>query len=163
MKHFTSYYANYRNIPKSYLCIGISRVCPEWFYQNRDELKNFLWVKDNFLAPSEELLSGAKHGSIDIAEYKKRYLEEIFSRLPELKYSSIVDFVNKMDNHFSTCSTPYDAIVFLCYESPQEFCHRHLLRRLLTNVYKINCEEYGVKEEHTWGGKKKDTRMNALF
>ncbi len=154
MKHFTSYYANYKNIPKNYLCIGISRKCPEWFANNSESLGNFLFVKNNFLAPSEKLLNGAKNGSIDISEYKKIYIEELFYRTTvEMKYKDIVDFINQIDSFYSTCSTPYDGLVFMCYESPHEFCHRHLFRRLLTNIYHIDCEEFGVKDIDTWGYK----------
>ena len=69
--------------------------------------------------------------------YKKEYIETLFKKTEEMGYKDIPDFIHKMDAHFSTCTTPYDAIVFMCYESPNEFCHRHLLRRLLNNVYKI--------------------------
>jgi uncharacterized protein YeaO (DUF488 family) len=126
-------------------------MCPKWFDENKDELKNFLWVKDNFLAPSEQLLNSTKHGSTDISEYKKQYIEELFKKTVDMGYKDIPDFIHQADAHFSTCLTPYDAIVFMCYEAPSEFCHRHLIRRLLTNVYHIDCEEYGVKDSDTWG------------
>lgn len=154
MKHFTSYYANYKNIPKNYLCIGISKKCPDWFINNYESLGNFLFTKNNFLAPSEKLSERFKNKSINIEEYKRIYVEELFYRLSnEMKYKDIPDFISQIDNFFSTCSTPYEGIVFMCYEYPNEFCHRHLFRRLLANIYNINCEEFGVKDIDTWGYK----------
>lgn len=171
MKHYTSYYANYKNIPKSYMCVGISRMCPKWFLENQNELKNFLWVKDNILAPSEQLLNSAKHGNTDISQYKKEYIETLFKKIKEVGYKDIPDFIHQVDDSFSNCLSSYDAIVFMCYESPNEFCHRHLLRRLLNNVYNIDCEEYGVKDIDTWGYKptnnkhqeEKNANTTALF
>ena len=165
MKHFTSYYANYRNIPKDYLCIGISRTCPEWFNINQESLGNFYWVKDNVLSPPADLLDGFKNGSIDINEYKKRYIAHLFSWIEKDRmYKDIPDYMKQMDEFFSTCSTPWKGLVFMCYESPNEFCHRHLFRRLLTNIYNIECEEYGVKDSETWGYKgPKQTTTIPLF
>lgn len=163
MKHFTSYYANYKNIPKNYFCVGISRKCPEWFANN--SLPNFFFIKNNFLAPSEKLLEGAKNGSIDISQYKRIYIEELFNRIQnETNYVDIPDFIKQIDEFYATCLTPYEGIVFMCYEAPHEFCHRHLVRRLLTNVYNIQCDEYGVKDKDTWGYKgEKKNDANALF
>ena len=169
MKHYTSYYANYKNIPKSYMCVGISRMCPKWFLENQNELNNFLWVKDNILAPSEQLLNSAKHGNTDISQYKKEYIETLFKKIKEVGYKDIPDFIHQVDDSFSNCLSSYDAIVFMCYESPNEFCHRHLLRRLLNNVYNIDCEEYGVKDIDTWGYKptnnkhQEEKNTTALF
>ena len=99
MKHFTSYYANYRNIPKDYLCIGISRTCPEWFNINQESLGNFYWVKDNVLAPPADLLDGFKHGSIDINEYKKRYIAHLFSWIEKDRmYKDIPDYSRWMSS-----------------------------------------------------------------
>ena len=67
LTYYTSYYANYKNIPKDFLCVGISRFVPETFkYSNYN---NFIWNKDNFLAPSIQLLSDIKNNKIDEDEY----------------------------------------------------------------------------------------------
>ena len=98
------------------MCVGISRMCPKWFLENQNELKNFLWVKDNILAPSEQLLNSAKHGNTDISQYKKEYIETLFKKTKEVGYKDIPDFIHQVDDSFSNCLSSYDAIVFMCYE-----------------------------------------------
>ena len=139
MKHYTSYYSNYKNIPKNYYCVGISRVCPNWF-ADRD-LSNFVFYRNNFLAPSENLLAEFKANKISEDEYKKRYAKGLLEGMQAAGYSSIPDWVVALDNNYSE----WEAVVFLCYESPDTFCHRQVLKRLL-NLYNIQCDEYGVKE-----------------
>ncbi len=146
MKHFTSYYANYNNIPKNYMCIGISRFCPEWFANN--ELDNFMFVKDNFLAPSEELLQNYKDGKISQDQYKREYVTGVMTKVVTVMgYADLGEWIKAADQHFSTTVRQWDAIVFMCYERPDEFCHRHILRKMLTNVYHVQCDEYGYKEK----------------
>lgn len=143
MKLFTSYYANYRNIPKSYICIGISRVCPEWFADN-SSLDNFMFIKSNFLAPSEELLNSYKNNSITQEDYKKQYVQQIYTLLNNsIGYKDLAQWIKDL---IKTFSDKYDGIVFMCYERPEEFCHRHILRNILNNVYNIECKEFGVIE-----------------
>lgn len=66
-----------KNIPTSYLMVGISRTCPEWLKDNKDD--NFLFTKNNMLAPPESLLSDMKAGRIDQVEYTNRYKEHIIN------------------------------------------------------------------------------------
>ena len=58
----------------------------------------------------------------------------------------------------------YDAVVFLCYEKPTDFCHRHILREILNYEYRIRCDELNYKEE-TEETKKRNVsaKSNALF
>lgn len=162
MHFYTSYYANYNNIPKNYMCIGISQYCPEWFKNN--DLKNFLWVKDNVFAPSAELLADSKSGQIDQDEYKKRYVTEVFQRLSARnKGNNIVSWAQLAKDTYSQMSTQYDALVFLCYERPHEFCHRHILAKLF-NYYGIECEELGVQtNKPKQKNSSEQTQTTALF
>ena len=150
MKHFTSYYANFPKIPKDYMCIGISRTCPDWL---NNSISNFSFYGDNFLAPSQELLDGYKHGSIDIEEYKRIYITDLLSKVQTVvNEPDISSWVKKLDTYYSKeCYNNWEAVVFMCYEPPHNFCHRHLFRRLLNNVYKIPCEEYGCRPTEVWG------------
>ena len=145
MKHFTSYYANYNNIPKNYMCIGISRVCPEWFANN--ELENFTFVRDNFLAPSEELLQGYKDGTINQEQYKRQYVTDVMTKVVDMGYTDLGAWMKNADKVFATMMHQWDGLVFMCYERPEEFCHRHIFRKMLKNVYHVDCEEYGYKEK----------------
>ena len=151
MKHFTSYYANLPKIPSNYMCIGISRYCPDWLKDTN--IANFSFYRDNFLAPSEELLSAYKKGEVDIEEYKKIYITDLLTKVQTVMHMPDIPYwINELDRQYGQeSSTSWDGVVFMCYEKPHEFCHRHLFRRLLTNVYKIPCEEYGCRPTEVWG------------
>jgi hypothetical protein len=151
MKHFTSYYANFGNIPKDNMCVGISRTCPEYF--NSNNIPNFLFTKNNILAPSEDLLYRFKNNELSEEDYKKIYITDLFSRLQtEMHENDFVSWLDKVDNWFEhECYNKWNGLVFLCYEKPIDFCHRHLVRRLMTNIYGINCEEFGCKPYQVWG------------
>ena len=138
MRFFTSYYGNYRNIPKDYVCIGISRYCPEWF--KKGNYDNFVFVEDNILAPEKDLLDDMKFGRETEEGYKRRYVETLFRKLEGIS----------MYTYFGTLSKKYEqykAIVFLCYEKPEDFCHRHILRKLMNNVFNIPCEELETEKK----------------
>lgn len=151
MKFYTSYYGNYKNIPTDYYCVGISRYCPDGFKDNPD-YKNFLFVKDNIFAPTKDLLEDMKSGNETEEGYKRRYVEHLLSQFGEgHMYNSFEDFINAISDNFSD---KYQAIVFLCYEKPNDFCHRHILRNLMNRIFHIPCEELIVEE------KKKETIQN---
>lgn len=155
---YTSYYANLKNIPKTYLCLGISYICPEWLREYNDEHPNFLFIKNKCLAPSQELLFDIKNNKISEEEYKSRYIHELFGNIiNKMGYIDIPQFFKEMSNNIETgCEVQYEGIVFLCYEKPGMFCHRHLLRRLLNFIYKIPCKEFGIDERNVWGFKESD-------
>ena len=145
-----------KNIPANYLCVGISRVCPDWLIEN--EPANFLFVKSNILAPSSQLLSDIKSGKITQAEYTEKYKEQIHKTFSKIDgFLDFHDWIEKMDEEFSD---KYEAIVFLCYEKPTDFCHRHILREIFNYEYHIRCEELAYKEETP---KKEDINTVALF
>ena len=162
MKHFTSYYANFPKIPKNFMCIGISRTCPDWI---RGDIPNFSFFRHNVLAPSEDLLSGYKAGTISEEEYKKIYITDLFNAIQnEMHKKDFPTWLAEVDNFFEHESmNTYSGLVFMCYELPHAFCHRHLLRRLMTNVYNIPCEEYGYKPTEVWGGIPKVQASKELF
>ena len=155
MKFYTSYYGNYKNIPTDYFCVGISRYCPDGFMN--DDYKNFLFVRNNILAPEKELLDDMKSGKETEDGYKRRYVEHLLSYFGEGKrYDSFEDFINAISENFRD---KYQAIVFLCYEKPNDFCHRHILRNLMNRIFHIPCEELEVVDS----SKKQTKTQTALF
>ena len=46
----------------------------------------------------------------------------------------------KLPNLLSYCSQ-YDIVIFLCYEKPSDFCHRHILADYLKTHYNIELQE----------------------
>lgn len=152
MKYFTSYYGNYKNIPKNYMCVQISRTCPEGLENN----SNFSKIRNCILAPSEELLSDMKSGKITEEEYKKRYVIEVLTSIQTIQgCKDLKEYIHKVEAIYSTFQTKWDAIVFMCYETPDKFCHRHILANLLTKIYRIECIEYSSEKEKS--------ETNALF
>ena len=144
IKLYTSYYANIKNIPANYLMVGISQFCPEWLKDNAPD--NFLFMRGNFLAPTKELLNDIKSGNIDQFEYRKRYEEQFdeFFKNASYQYKTVDQWYQAMDEEFSD---KYQAIVFLCYEKPSDFCHRHILRDILNHKHHIRIEEFAHPEE----------------
>lgn len=144
LKYYTSYYANFENIPKDYLCIGISRIIPEGF--RTSEYSNFIYTPDNFLAPSYQLLRDVKDGNISQEEYSKKYVIEVVSKVkPYTSYKDLKEWIIAFDNNLANQGTEWKGVVFLCYESPSKFCHRQVLRKLLNNYYEIPIEELVLK------------------
>lgn len=117
--YYTSYFAKVKNIPKDkYKFAAITSSKPSFCDDNTLD-----W---SFLGPSKDLLLGYKNGSISEQEYTTIYLEHLDEIWPSVK--------QKLINHKD------DNIVLLCYEAPDKFCHRHLLRVFLNSKH-INCEE----------------------
>lgn len=169
MKFYTSYYANFKNIPITHMCIGISSFCPNGFLNDNGTsvYKNFLWNKGNFLSPSRELLFDKKSGFINEDAYERRYVEELTNKFSKIidpltnkPYESFKDWVDTLIEEFDD----YDAITFLCYEAPDKFCHRHILSKFLTNVCNIQCYEIEVNNKIDNNTKQnKGIMSNSLF
>jgi len=158
MKIYTSFYLNFNRIPKKYLCVGISRYIPKEFQTT--EIDNFLYTPKNILAPSEELLSDIKQGKITQEEYARRYYTEIGQGMRRLGFSNSNEYFAKMISTFETYNDEgFEALVLMCYEKPNEFCHRHLLSALMRKNG-IEVSELGVKPSMT---SKDDVASTALF
>ena len=158
MRLYTSYYANIKNIPADYLMVGISQFCPDWLKENQPD--NFLFVKGNFLAPTIELLNDIKSGKISRDVYTERYEQQIdnFFKMCHC-YKDIQDWYQKLDDEFSD---RYSAIVFLCYEKPSDFCHRHILREIFAHKYMIRVDELECQSNLEINENKQST-PKALF
>ena len=156
LKLYTSYYANMKNIPANYLMVGISQYCPEWLKDDTPD--NFIWTKGNFLAPGKDLVNDMKSGKIDQKTFTERYTNKFYDMFRKSsEFKSVEQWHQAMDEEFSD---KYEAIVFLCYEKPSEFCHRHILREILNYNHHLRTEEYPYPEER----KVEDVpKVKALF
>lgn len=104
MKIYTSYYGMLKKIPSNIMPISISRRKPEGC-----TISSF-----PFLAPSATLLSKYKKSGS-----KTEYVTEFNLYLDTLNCNAIYGMLR-------TVSKDQD-IVLLCYEKPDDFCHRHLV------------------------------------
>lgn len=100
-KIYTSNYARHGNNPNA---IGISLTVPDWYEGKRLQS----------LAPRSDMVGKIKKGSANYNQrkYTREYLDVLKGR--------------KIDPQKLIDSLP-DGTLLLCYESPGDFCHRHLL------------------------------------
>ena len=112
---YTSYFANWRNFPEGSYAVGVVRFTPEW------------WRGPNLimLAPSEDLLRQFKNKEIDEFIFKQKYLRELDER--NLKADDVKIILNSIHRDIILC----------CYETPEEFCHRHILAEWLGGVKEL--------------------------
>lgn len=101
MKLYTSNYARNGSNPNA---VAISIRPPDW-YRGRTYAD---------LAPTWEIVMGVKQGTITNDEYTRRY------KL----------ILSKLDPH-TTVNNLGEGAILLCYESPDKFCHRHLVAEWL--------------------------------
>lgn len=113
---YTSYFGNLRNISKDIIPISIALY----------PIKNWSGCQYKILAPSAEMLNIAKSGNI--SEAKRLYREY----LDTLDVDTIVEDLQEMSD--------YNDFVLLCYEKPDDYCHRHVLREWL-HERGYECEE----------------------
>ena len=122
---YTGYYSKIKEYVDSGLALlSISRTKPEF-------AKSCIDIPQLF--PSNKILWDYKKGKIDEMEYTSKYLNQ----LNELG----VDRIIKMIQIFG------DNVVLLCWESPEKFCHRHILADYINKNSNINVEEFGKEKE----------------
>lgn len=107
---YTSYYAQCRDdtveLPDG--CVGKTysiSVQPPWFWKPKRHYPK--------LAPTWEIVSDYKDGIIDQTGYVERYLD-------------LLDNERKLNPEQVLIDLP-DNAVLLCYEKPEDFCHRHIV------------------------------------
>lgn len=109
---YTSYFAKLKEFDKSkFELISIARVTPKW-------ISNIKVSKT--LCPPWKIIEMHKSGHITNCEYEDMYLANI--------PNDIASVLEK----FSERIYPKIAVLF-CYESPDKFCHRHLLANYVNN------------------------------
>ncbi len=109
---FTSYFANWRFFPEKLKPICIAKYPP----------KNNQMSCLPKLCPSSQLLKAYKQGKVD----DKGYADVFNKQLDQLD-------VRKAGLFLQNC-------ILICYEKPEDFCHRHLIAKWL------NDNDYETKE-----------------
>ena len=84
------------------------------------------------LFPDEKILWDHKKGKIDDMEYTSKYLAQL-------------DDIG-IDRIIKTIQIFGDDVVLLCWESPEKFCHRHILADYINRNSDLVVEEFGTKE-----------------
>lgn len=102
---YTSYFDNLQNIPKEIIPIAICGKSPDWY-------DGFEYKK---LAPKLKFFQEWKKNR-DNQYYINCFREQVLEQLnAENVYKELATLANA------------DACVLVCYEQPDEFCHRHLV------------------------------------
>ena len=120
---YTSYFAKLKSLPDNVIPISICGKAPDWY-------KGLQYKK---LAPKYNFFIKWKDNR-DNDYYTKCFNEQVLDKLDvEDTVSELIDPHSGID------------IALICYEKPDEFCHRHLVAEWLRkNGFK--CEEYRFKE-----------------
>lgn len=116
MRIYTSYWGKLKALGNHEIQpIGISRYQPKW-YKGGTHFK--------MLSPTSNLLM------LDEDEYVPKF-EEILSKLNAKEIYSTLKQISKKD-----------AIALICYERPEDFCHRHLVAKWLSKELDIEITEW---------------------
>ena len=139
---YTSYFAMMRNFPQEgVLPISISRFPPKWY--------TGACVKN--LAPPEDLLKNYKEGFSDAQDYDRRYAEAVLNHhVTEswIKKGTEGLLPDTLDGK-PVWESETDHAVFLCFEKPGDFCHRHLLSEHLRMIG-VPCREATKEDFEQW-------------
>ena len=119
---YTSYFAKLKSLPPNIIPISICGKAPDWY-------TGFQYKK---LAPKYDFFMKWKENH-DNDFYTKCFNEQVLDKLNAteviLDFSRILLSIGKTD------------ICLVCYEKPNEFCHRHLVADWL-NREGFECREW---------------------
>lgn len=131
MKLYTSFYGNLRNIPSEFFIVSASRGLTE-------ELKMAVDSWDIDLAPTQSIFHDYKNDG-DWAKYVMRFKADVLPKIDWLeKLEKWEETANKLNKYL-------DNIVILCYEKPEDHCHRHILSEHFEKEFKTEVKEYGYE------------------
>lgn len=119
---YTSYFNKVKKLDNSYEVVGITRIPPK-------NIKNCY-----FVAPSKELLILYKQGFVSQESYTEEYLKQL--SLETENINRLVEYLKKYNDNKDK------HIVMCCYEKSSDFCHRHILSKVL-NEHGLNVSELG--------------------
>lgn len=119
---YTSYFAKLKSLPPNIIPISICGKAPDWY-------TGFQYKK---LAPKYDFFMKWKDNH-DNDYYIKCFNEQVLDKLNAaevvLDFSRILFRIGKID------------VCLICYEKPNEFCHRHLVADWL-NREGFECREW---------------------
>lgn len=112
---YTTYFAQLKNLPENIIPISICGKAPDWY-------KGLQYKK---LAPKYEFFMKWKENH-DNDYYIKCYNEQVLDKLnPIHVYHELQELAN------------YNDFALICYEKPEDFCHRHLVAEWLSGRFDV--------------------------
>lgn len=124
---YTSYFAQIRNLPNNIIPIAICGGVPQWY--------SGLWYKK--LAPKYNFFMEWKQNHDNEFYIEHFYNEVLINLVPEEVESELYALLPEDKKN---CD-----IALICYEKPNDFCHRHLVADWMRKAG-IPCEEWKKKE-----------------
>lgn len=128
---YTSYFAKLNSLPKDIIPISICGKAPDWY-------GGFQYKK---LAPKYDFFMKWKENH-DNDYYIKCFNEQV---LDKLDIYTVMRDLNEFINNLEPLGIYSKDICLICYEKPEDFCHRHLVAEWL-GKNGIRCREYDFKE-----------------
>lgn len=125
MKIYTSYFANAKKIKDAAVLVGICAKPPQGFKD----------VNIHELAPTLSMMRQYKESydeNLFISLYKNNILKPL-----EQERKNIVAFLERL-----AAAANKQYVVLLCYEKPEDFCHRHLVAEWLSEELGYTIEEW---------------------
>ena len=102
---YTTYFAKVKNLPETITPVSIARKSP-------DGWKGLTYTK---LAPTKEILSDWKENK-NSSNYMHQYSKQVLDKLHiDEVLAELYALANTAD------------IALVCYEKPEDFCHRHFV------------------------------------
>ncbi len=123
---FTSHYYN-NKLPVGANIVSISYSVTEGA---KSAISRFDWKQYTPLAPPWWLVDQYKKGNVSVDEYTSTFNHQ----LNQLSINKVIADIGK------------DAIL-VCYELPNQFCHRHLVAEWIKS-YGHDIEEFDIKHQH---------------
>ena len=120
---YTSYFAKLKSLPEDVVPISICGKAPDWY-------KGLQYKK---LAPKYNFFMKWKE-THDNEYYIRCFNEQVLNKLNI--QNVIRDLIDLIPEGMSDKS-----IALICYEKPEDFCHRHLVAKWF-NDNGINCKEW---------------------
>lgn len=129
MKIYTSYFAKEKKLKENGIVpIGISIWPPKFYFGAH--LK--------YLAPKRYMMSD----NVTREQYTQMYFRDVLGVLnPERVIADIERISNGKD------------VALLCYEKPEDFCHRHLFAQWITEQTGVEVNEWGVVKNEAVDGR----------
>lgn len=145
---YTSYFGNLKNLNDNYIPISICGKAPYWFYQGRKyknlapKYKFFMEWKEN--KDNDFYIQHFKEEILDTLNINK-VLYDLYCSIPDVKRLILDLECDEDGNQINWYESKIIHIVLICYEKPEDFCHRHLVADWF-NENGIKCEE--LTDEH---------------
>lgn len=134
---YTSYFGKMKSFPPNVTPIAICGGIPEWYKE-----KGYLWYKK--VAPKWEFFQVWKQ-THDNDYYIRNFNALVLDKLSPHRVAADIPLMLPFETREQMQSDVWCSedvhVALLCYEKPEDFCHRHLVAEWLNkNGYK--CEEW---------------------